>query len=417
MKYILSISFVLFYFFTIDAQDFFEFRGPGRTGVYNETNLLKAWPQNGPELLWHNDSLPTGYSSVSIANNTIYTTGRIDSTDYLIALNLYGKEKWKTPIGSAWMTSFSESRATPTVENERVYVSSGMGEIACINAITGSVIWKINGIDRFEGKYHKWGIAESLLIVDDKVIFTPGGNKTSMVALDKNTGVTKWTSLPLNDEPSYVSPILIEKGGKKIIVTHMSTYIIGIDASNGNMLWNFNYGAFTKENGRNNHTNSPLYYEGKLFFTSGYDHFSVMLSLSENGENIYFEWSDTVLDVHHGGVVKVGDYIYGSNWIGNRNGKWVCLDWKTGKVMYETEWKNKGSIISADGMLYCYDEKYGNIGLVKATPNEFKVISSFEVPKGEGPHWSHPVINGGILYVRHGNSLMAFDITEKMKNE
>lgn len=416
MKNLLIIVFIFFVGIPLIAQNFADWRGPNRTGVYNETNLLKEWPEQGPELLWHYDSLPSGYASVSIANNTIYTTGRIDSIDYLIALSLHGKIKWKVPYGRAWMASFSESRATPTIEENRVYVSSGMGDIACIEATSGEIIWKMKAIDRFGGEYHKWGIAESLLIVDDKVIFTPGGEKASMVALDKMTGVTKWTSIPLYDKPSYVSPIVIERGEKKIIITLMSNYIIGIDAINGNMIWNFNYGAFASRMGRNNQTNSPLYHEGNLFFTSGYNHRSVMLSISDNGENILFEWADSVLDVHHGGVVKVGDYIYGANWIDNRDGNWVCLDWDTGKVMYETHWKNKGSIISAEGMLYCYDEKYGFIGLAKAIPEKFEIISTFEVPFGKGPHWSHLVIHGGILYVRHGESIMAYDITQKLKN-
>lgn len=409
---LLFISLISFLY----AQEFAEWRGPNRTGVYNETNLLKSWPENGPDLLWNLDSIPNGYASVSVANNTIYTTGRIDSTDYLVAISLQGKLKWKVPFGRAWMVSFTESRSTPTVENDRVYVSSGMGDIACINANSGEIIWDIKAIDRFEGKYHRWGISESLLIVDDKVIFTPGGDKTSIVALDKMTGVTKWTSIPLGDFPSYTSPIVIERAEKKIIVTSLSTYIIGVNAENGEMLWNFNFGAFSNDKGYNNQTNSPLYYDGRLFFTSGYNHRNVMLSVSEDAKRLVFEWTDSVLDVHHGGVVKIGDYIYGANWINNREGNWVCLDWNTGETKYETKWGNKGSIIAADGMLYCYDEKAGRIGLAKAIPDEFKIISSFEVPYGKGPHWSHLVIDRGILYVRHGESLMAYDISEKIKN-
>lgn len=413
---IFLVILMLFISFNSKAQEAFQWRGENRDGHFTATNLLKEWPENGPELLWYNDSIPNGYASVSVGNNTIFTTGKVDSLDYLIAFSLQGKEIWRTAFGRAWDGSYTESRSTPTIEGNRVYVSSGMGDIACVNAENGEIIWDMKAIDRFEGVYHKWGISESLLIVDDKVFFTPGGDKTSMVALDKMTGVTEWTSIPLGDYPSYVSPIVVERGNKKIIVTCMSKYIIGLDATNGNMLWNFNYAAFATKNGRNNQTNSPLYSSGNLFFTSGYNHRSLMLSLSEDGERIFYEWSDSVLDVHHGGVVKVGDYIYGANWDGNRSGKWVCMNWNTGNVMYETEWKNKGSIITADNMLYCYDEKYGNIALVEAKPEEFKIISSFEVPYGKGPHWSHLVIHGGILYVRHGNALMAYDIAEKIKN-
>jgi outer membrane protein assembly factor BamB len=416
MKKTTLLIIALFVCFGLFAQDFAEWRGPQRTGIYNETNLLKSWPENGPDMLWHIDSIPNGYASVSVANNTIYTTGRIDSTDYLIAITLTGKQKWIVPFGRAWMESFSESRSTPTVENDRVYVSSGMGDIACVNANTGELIWDLKATERFGGLYHRWGISESLLIVDDKLIFTPGGEKTSIVALDKMTGVTKWTSIPLNDYPSYASPIVVERAEKKIIITSLTTYIIGVDAENGEMLWNFNFGAFSNNKGHNNQTNSPLYHDGKLFFTSGYDHRNVMLEISESANRVRFLWTDSILDVHHGGVVKFGDYIYGASWEGNRHGKWTCLDWNTGKTMYSTEWINKGSIVAADDMLYCYDERDGNIGLVEPTPNEFKLISSFVVPYGKGVHWSHLVINKGILYVRHGQALMAYDISEKIKN-
>ena len=147
-----------------------------------------------------------------------------------------------------------------------------------------------------------------------------------------------------------------------------------------------------------------------MYITSGYNHRSVKLKLADDLSTASLIWVDSVLDTHHGGVVKVGDYIYGSNWVHNRMGNWVCLDWKTGKVQYETEWKNKGSIIAADGMLYCYEEKDGFIALVEANPKEFKIISQFQVPKGQGSCWAHPVINDGILYLRRGKAVMAFNI-------
>ena len=140
-----------------------------------------------------------------------------------------------------------------------------------------------------------------------------------------------------------------------------------------------------------------------------------MLNLSEDGQSVDIAWISSVLDVHHGGVVKIGNHIYGSNWIDNRMGNWVCLDWETGEVKYETEWINKGSVIAAEGNLYCYEEKTGNIALVKATPEKFDIISSFKVPLGTGPHWSHPLIKDGVLYIRHMDALMAYDIKANEK--
>jgi hypothetical protein len=138
-----------------------------------------------------------------------------------------------------------------------------------------------------------------------------------------------------------------------------------------------------------------------------------MLNLAEDAKSVSVKWIDSVMDVHHGGVCLIDGYLYGANWTDNRMGNWACLNWETGMVMYEENWYNKGSVISADRMLYCYEEKSGNIALVPVNPAKFEVKSTFKVPYGSGPHWSHLVIHKGILYVRHGNALMAYNILSK----
>jgi outer membrane protein assembly factor BamB len=95
-------------------------------------------------------------------------------------------------------------------------------------------------------------------------------------------------------------------------------------------------------------------------------------------------------------------------------GNWCCIDWKTGKKVWEQSWNGKGSIIAADGMLYIYDERQGNVGLVKAIPEKFDLVSSFKITQGNaGPFWAHPVIRNGILYIRHTNALMAYNVKAK----
>lgn len=387
-----------------------EWRGIGRTGVYDEKRLMNAWPENGPSLVWSLDSLYKGYSSVAIAHGMIYFTGIDDTLDVLMAVDLQGNQKWDVPYGKAWMESFSDSRATPTIEDDRLYVTSGNGDVACIHALTGEIIWKREASKEFEGTYGIWGISESILIWDNKVFYTPGGEKTTMVALDKMTGQTIWMSESLKDEPAYVSPLLVNWNNKNIIVNLTKKFVFGIGPTDGNILWTFDYASYSNDKGWNIQINTPLFYQGELYITNGYNHKSVMLQLDQDLASVSLKYVDTVLDVHHGGVVRIGEYIYGANWHNNRMGYWVCLDWNTGKVQYEEKWHNKGSVISADGMLYIYDEKYGNIGLVKADPDNFEVISSFRVPLGTGPHWSHLVIHNGILYVRHEEALMAYDI-------
>lgn len=413
MKKITLLAIVLIFgSLTIIAQVIDEFRGLGRTGVYNETNLLKEWPIDGPEMLWSLENIPVGHSSITSAYNTLYLTGKRDSIDVLIAVDLDGKIKWQTDYGRAWNASFPNSRSTPTIENERVYVSSGFGDLVCVNALSGEIIWQVNASEKHEGTYGRWGIAESLLILDEKLFFTCGGNKTTTIALDKMTGDIIWMSESLKDNPSYTSPLIVQNEEAKIIVNVTENYIFGLNPENGEIFWKFSFGAFAGGKWLANiHTNTPIFDDGKLFVTSGYDHRNVMLNLTKDLKKAFFAWTDDVLDTHHGGVVKIGDYIYGPNWEHNRMGHWVCMEWNTGKIVYETEWMNKGSIVAADGLLFCYEEKDGFIGIAKATPDEFKIISSFQVPLGnKGPYWSHPKIKDGILYVRHGDALMAYKI-------
>ncbi len=390
------------------AQVLSEWRGLGRSGLYNETNLLKIWPAVGPRMIWHTENLPKGNSSVAVAHGMIFTTGYKDDKDVLVAMDNNGKILWQIPYGRAWTDSYSESRCTPTIDGDFAYLSSGFGDIACINIIKAEIVWSRKASEEYQGTYGRWGLAESLLVQGEKVFFTPGGDNTTMIALDKLTGKTVWKTESLKDAPSYTSPLLIEVKGRKIVVNVTTKYIFGVLVENGKILWKFDFGSLAERN--NNHTNTPLYSDGFLYVTSGYNHKSVMLKLADDASSVSLVWVDEILDVHHGGVVKVGDHIYGSNWKHNTMGSWVCLDWKTGKVMYEKEWKNKGSIISADGMLYCYEEKTGYIALVKPNPSDFTVVSSFPIPYGSGPHWSHPVIKDGIMYVRHGDALMAYDI-------
>ena len=414
MKQLILSAFILFGFINAGyCQTTSEFRGIGRTGVYDETGLLKKWPENGPQLLWSVTGLPKGNSSVAISNNLLYLTGTKDSVEVLMAFDMKGNKLWETPYGRAWTASFPESRCTPTINDNRVYVTTGKLDAACIDASSGKIIWQVKVNEKFEGPFGTWGKAESPIVLDNKVFFTPSGNKTTMVALNKITGETIWASESLKDRSSYVSPLLIERNGKQQMVGMTEKFVFGINPRDGKILWNFNFTEAANPPSRYKvQINTPLYWNGGIYISQGYNQPSVMLDLSEDGTSVKQRWIENVLDTHLGGNVRVGSYIYGSNWENNAKGKWVCLDWNTGKTMYETDWINKGQIISDDGMLYCYEEKTGNIALVKATPEKFEVISSFKVPLGSGVHWSHPVINKGILYIRHMDAFMAYNIKE-----
>jgi len=401
----------------INAQKISEWRPENRTGISAETGLMKLWPADGPTLLWSNLELGKGYSSPSFGANAIYITGIKGTDDILYALDMNGKLLWQTVMGRAWNEATPESRATPTVESNRVYTCSGIGDLACIDGTTGEIIWSYKASELNKGTYGSWGIAESPLIDGDKLYFSPGGPETMTIALNKITGDLIWKSLSINDKPGYASPILINYAGKKMVVIVSMNHVFGVDASNGEILWNVPHEQSTDPNMRRYELikcTTPLYKDGMVYVTGGYDTGGMMVSISEDGKSAKVVWTDSVLDDHHGGVVLINGYIYGSNWLNNANGNWCCIEWTTGKKMWEEHWNCKGSIISAEGMLYIYDEKYGNVGLVRANPEKFDPISSFKVSLGDaGPFWAHPVIHNGILYLRHTNALMAYDIKAK----
>jgi len=372
------------------ADDWPQFRGPNRDGKSAETGLLQKWPEAGPRQLWYVEGLGIGFSSVAVADGLIYTTGMLGSEGFLFAYDLNGKLQWKVSYGPEWSRSHKGTRTIPTVDGDRVYVFSGTGVLACFDAESGEKKWAVDTLEKFQGNNLMWGIAESVLIVGPCAICTPGGADASVVALDKMTGKTVWTSKGLSEKSAYCAPALIEISGVQLIVTMLQKSVVGLDAKTAKVLWKDNVKIGI---GRANHPVTPLYHDGCVYFTAGYDKGGVKYKLSPDGTEAIKMWEDETLDVHHGGV---------------------CLDWDTGKVMYEARWNsNKGAIIYADNMLYCYDENTGDVALVKASPESFEIVSSFRITRGSGMHWAHPAISDGRLYIRHGDVLMAYDIKGK----
>jgi outer membrane protein assembly factor BamB len=393
-----------------------QWRGPGRDGIYPDSNLMKKWPDNGPELLMKTAGIGSGFSSAVISDGIIYVTGKIDTLDYLSAIGKEGEILWQVPYGKAWTKTRADSRCTPTVDEDRVYVMSGTGQLSCVNAMTGEKKWGLDVDSEFEAEYHLFGLAESPLIVDDLVISIPGGKKTTMVALNKMTGETVWQSRSIDGRRSYASPVLYEYKDIRLILGFTSKDLIAVNPEDGEIWWTYPYFLHSVEEGVDeigiNMTNTPIFKDNEIFITSGYNIPAVMLEMAEDGRSVSEKWLNPTLDNHHHGVVLVDGYIYGSNYYHNRFGKWVCVKWENGEVMYVTDWNNKGTMIYADGLLYVYDEKSGYVGLVKPDPDRFEVISSFQNKDGKGPHWAHPSIYNGKLLIRHGDVLKVYDISD-----
>ena len=386
---------------TANAQEPTTWRGPGSTGVYPETGLLKTWPATGPEIVWHYDELGDGFSSPVFANGKIYLSGATDNVGYIYALSQDGKLVWKATYGEEWTENFSGSRATPSVIGDMLYMYSGKGVVTCMNATNGKIIWTVDVMKVYSGQNITWGVTETLVIDGNKLFVTAGGTTNNVIALNRLDGKLIWSSNGLGEKPAYCTPLLVKLASRKLLVTMTEKHIVGLDAETGALLW-----SHEQINEYAVHANTPLFYNNSLFCFSGYGQGGVKLDLNADGSKVTKAWFNKKLDSRIGGAVVVDGYIYTS---GDNTRDWQCTDWKTGEQKYASPAVAKGNVIYADGMLYIYSEK-GELALVPATPAGFNVASKAKVELGSAQHWAHIVINNGRLFVRHGKSLIAYQI-------
>lgn len=393
----------------VDAGDARQFRGPNRDGKFDETKLLKAWPDGAPPLLWKLNTIGMGYASPTVVGDTIYVPGMIEgNAGYLFAFALDGTELWRLKYGQETEDSQAPgARSTLTVDGNFGYLISGLGVLYKFDLVGKSLVWQVDYLDRFKGTQIQWAIAESPLVDDTYVYCMPGGPDAAVVALDKGTGETAWTSKGLSDASAYCSPNIITHHGRRILVTMTAKGLAGLDAATGEVLW-----TKAHPDQWDIHANTPVYADGMLYYVAGSKAGGVMVKLSEDGSAITPVWTDKAMDTLHGGVVLLDGYLYGTS---HRSGKeMLCLELKTGKIVWRTPDVTEGAVVYADGMLYNYEGPMaGNVSLIKATPQGFERTGKFKITEGTAKHWAHPVIAGGRLYIRRGEFLWAYDVGEK----
>ncbi|UCG50010.1 MAG: PQQ-like beta-propeller repeat protein [Phycisphaerales bacterium] len=410
----------------VGAADWPRWRGPNYDAVSTETGLLKSWPQGGPKLLYEMTGFGPGYSSVAIVDGILYTMGDRSATNpqggstkaqCVIAADLAaGKILWATKVGSVHRDG--GPRCTPTIDDGLVYTVSTDGNVSCVEAATGRLLWQKNlRTDLGGGNNPGWRFSESPLVDGEKLLCTPGGRKAVMVALNKKSGQLIWKcSMPDigpkgKDEAGYSSIVPARIAGVKQYVQLTNKGLIGVAANDGAFLWGYNKVA----NGVANIT-TPIVDDPYVFGSTAYNTGSALLKLSaEQGkvaaEEVYFLDSRTFQN-HHGNCVKVGDYIYAGH--DQNKGKPTCVEFKTGKIMWQADQPGGGSaaVLYADGRLYFrYDDN--KLALIEASPKAYNLISTFRMPKRDGmsgPGWAHMVIVDGRLYVRHADVLFVYDV-------
>jgi outer membrane protein assembly factor BamB len=400
-----------------------QWRGPRRDGISDETGLLQQWPDGGPALLWKTNGIGAGYAAPIITGGRIYLSGDADDELRILALDLEGNRLWEAKNGSAWKTPYPGSRASCVYSEGRVYHLNAHGRVTCLDAATGKEIWGFETFERFGGRNITWALSEGLLVDGPRLIVTVGGTRALMVALDKKTGETVWTSDPLRlgpsdnpaherlaepagqiDNASYASPVLFALDGRRHIVSSSLRHVFGVDAGSGELLWTrpipTRYSVVAA---------TPVVIGDGVFMTAPDGDGGRLYRIRNEGAGVGIDtlWR-TPLDTCHGGLVHVGDALYGS-WYRGKKG-WVCLDARTGELRYETDEIAMGSVLYADHRLYCLSQE-GEMALINPTPQGFEFKGKFRLVSGrKNDVWTHPVVLDGRLYLRYHDTLYCYDV-------
>lgn len=393
-----------------------SWRGPNRDGISKEKGLLKEWPAKGPKLLWQAKGLGRGYSSVAIAGGKIFTMGEKRGGTVLMAMDMKGKELWSASVGRG------RPNCTPTVDGDLVYALGRGGDLLCAKTGDGSVVWRKSFREDFGGRMMSgWGYSESPLVDGDRLICTPGASDASIAALDKKTGKVIWKSeMPGDigkrgrDGAAYSSVVISNGGGVKQYVQLTGRGVISVSAKDGKTLWTYNRIA----NGTAN-IPTPIVSGDYVFCSTGYGTGAALLKIVKKGDSLDVEeqyfLDRRTLQNHHGGMVLVDGYIYCGH--GHNQGYPICIEMKTGKVMWgggrtRGPGTRSAAVIYADGHLYFRYEN-GVMALIEATPKEYRLKSSFTLASVNGASWPHPAIYDGKLYLRDQDVLMCYDISGK----
>jgi len=406
------------------AQDTVEWpgwRGPGRDAIAPAKGLLTNWEKEAPKLLWMKDGMGSGYSSVSIGHGFIFTTGnKKDGQHVVAAKQATGEVVWSIAItDKVPKHGYDGARTTPTIDGDRLYVVASSGKIVCLSAKDGKTVWSRDFSDWKGRMMSGWGFAESPLVDGDVVLCTPGGDDAMIVALNKMTGEEVWSSAapkfggqpgPVKEGAGYASIVISEAAGVKQYVTLVGRGLIGVRASDGEFLWG--YGGVANKTAN---IPTPIVDGDYVFGSSGYQTGSALLKLSAKGdgveaEEVYF-LDPKQFQNHHGGMVKVGDYVYSGH--AHNNGFPICLEFATGKIMWGGDKRGPGggsaAVLFADGNLI-FRYQTGEVALIEATPKAYNLKGVFTPEHQEGKTWAHPVIVDGKLYLREQDKLMCYEL-------
>ena len=379
-------------------SDWPQWRGPARDGISPESGLLSKWPADGPALLWSVNTVGDGFSSAVIHDKMVFTQGKKDSVEILSAIDLNGNVKWQEVIGRALQTGeWQQSRSTPTYYKDKIYALSAMGDIACFDSQTGKADWRSDAFEQFGGDCQS--IAESPLVMDDKVILTPCGYQTTMVALDNLTGKTIWRSETLKDSNYFATPLLIRGKNRNYIFQSSQKYDFIVDPNTGKIIW---------KDSRISGNMIPQVINNQVYFPGDDNKGGSLCRWDDELNSRTVVWSDTVKALIISGSAVIDDKIVVS---GLPKGI-ACIDMNTGKSIARYNRLRSSNFLVAGNQLYCYEDGTARVYLFNITDPGFELVSSFKTASGTGPSIAHMAISNGILFIRHGTALMAYSLKQ-----
>ena len=387
-----------------------QWRGPERSGIFPETDLMESWPEEGPELLWTFEGLGRGFAAPAVTEEGIYVMGESDGTSYLFAIGPEGKLRWKSPngeefLGEGFSSTYPGSRTTPAVMDGMIYAASGKGRVACFEASTGKEIWAVQLMEELGGMLGEFGYSESPL-VDAKYLYCfPGGQENNFVALDRKNGSLAWSASVLKDTFAYGSPLLVELPGTRAIISTSRHHIVVLDPADGTLLSSYLLEGYEYDG---EHCNTPVYSNGHIHFVANDipGQGSVKLNLSGDGKKLSEVWRNNGVMNNFGGLLVVDDHLFTTV----KGNKLVSLDPDDGTISDSISVPT-GSLAYADGKFFCYGNN-GTMTLLNHEGGRLRISGSFKVTEGSGQHFSYPVLAAGNLYIRRGNGLMAYRIRQ-----
>ncbi len=395
------------------AADFAQWRGPLRDGHSVETGLLQEWPKDGPKLVWQTTNVLGGYSTPAVVGDRIYLLGSEGAEESVLALAVRdGSKVWAVKLGKVGhpeqQPSYAGARSTPTVDGKFLYALGSDGDLVGLETATGKEVWRKHLRTDFGGKYGEWAYSESPLVDGDKLIVTPGGTNATVVALNKKTGELIWKcAVPDGSAAGYSSVLVAEFGGVRQYVQFLTSGLMGLEPGTGKLLWRY------EKSGKGSPAViiMPLVGDGMIYSGAFRATTALVKPVFKDGaftvEEIY---SNGKLPVGLGGVVKVGDYFYGSG-----GSVAMCVEFKTGTVKWEERSIGPGSLLVADQRIYIHAEN-GDVAMFEPSAEGYREKGRFTppgLPARANPMekaWPYPVVANGKLYIRDKDSLWCYDV-------